>query len=289
MKHADLHTHSTHSDGTDTVEKVVETARERGIDCVAVTDHDTLHRENDERVKEAGDVELINAAEIKCEIEGEKIEILSYFLETSDPELQDLVEKIDRLRRDRMEEMVRKLNDEIESEVLIGDVEEKAEGPLARPHLARVLVDKGEAGSVSEAFEKYIAEDRPAYVPTKKLKAGEVIETVHENGGATSLAHPGRSLTRENADRLVGKLAETGLDGIEVRYSYGALDRDHEIEINFREEKAGELADGHDLIRTGGSDSHGTESEKDYVGNVELPYSQVEKMKERARSRGSEL
>ena len=112
------------------------------------------------------------------------------------------------------------------------------------------------------------------------MDAKDVIETVHENGGVTSLAHPGRSLTAEEANEKVEKLAELGLDGIETFYSYKALDRNHSIKIHFREEKSRELAEKHDLIKTGGSDSHGTESEKDYIGEVELDYSQVEKLKE---------
>lgn len=283
MKKADLHMHSTASDGTDSVEKVTEVAKERGIDCIAITDHDTLHKENSQRVKEINGVELINAAEIKCEIDGTKIEILSYFLDTSDEELQALIDRIDELRKERMEEMVEKVDSMIDEELSLGDVEEQAEGALARPHLARALLEKNVVGSVSEAFEKYIGDDCKGYVPTKKLEAKDVIEKVQENGGATSLAHPGRNLEVEEADEKVEKLSELGLDGIEVFYSYDALDRDHSITINFREDRADELAERHDLIKTGGSDSHGTESEKDYIGNVELDYSQVEKLKGKAR------
>ncbi|MFB6207745.1 MAG: PHP domain-containing protein, partial [Candidatus Nanohaloarchaea archaeon] len=282
MKDADLHTHSTASDGTDSVYTVVETARERDIDCVAITDHDTLHEELDFRVEQRGDVELINGAEIKAEIDGTKIEILSYFLDTSDPGLKELTERIEELRVERMQEMVERVNQVIEPELTMDDVEKEADGTLARPHLAKALKRKGLVDTVSEAFEKFIGNNCEGYVPTKKLPAEEVIERVHENGGVTSLAHPGRDL-KGDEDEKVGKLADMGLDAIEVPYSYDRLESEHSIPIHFKEARARELAEKHDLLVSGGSDSHGTESQKDYIGNVRLDYEKVEKLKQKAR------
>ncbi|MFB6192793.1 MAG: PHP domain-containing protein [Candidatus Nanohaloarchaea archaeon] len=288
MKYADLHTHSTHSDGTDSIEEVVEVARERGFNAVAVTDHDTLHEGLDFRVKDFDGVELVNAAEIKAEIDGTKIEILSYFLDTSDENLLALTDRIEELRVERMQEMVDKVNDMVEPRVSIEDVEEEAEGPLGRPHLAKVLEKKDVVESVSKAFDRFIGDDCEGYVATKKLSAEEVINTVRENGGVTSLAHPGRDLG-EDAEEKVEKLSELGLDAIEVPYSYDRLENEHGIEMYFKEGKAREIAEKFDLLVSGGSDSHGTGSEKDYIGNVKLEYEKVEKLKERARSRGSQV
>ncbi|MFB6204072.1 MAG: PHP domain-containing protein [Candidatus Nanohaloarchaea archaeon] len=286
MKEADLHTHSTASDGTDSVDTVVETARERDIDCVAITDHDTLHEELEFRVEKRNGVELINGAEIKAEIDEMKIEILGYFLDPSDPGLKQLTEKIRDLRVERMQEMVERVNEVIEPELVMEDVREHTEGALGRPHLGMALRDKDVVDTVSEAFEEYIGDGQHGYVATKKLPAEEVIQQIHENGGVASLAHPGRDLY-EKEDEKVGKLAGMGLDAIEVPYSYERLEKDHSIDMHFRETRAEELADSYGLLVSGGSDSHGTESGKDYIGNVRLDYGKVEKLKERARSRGT--
>lgn len=282
MSYADLHTHTTHSDGTDSVETVVETARERGFDAVAITDHDTLHEELDFRSEEWDGIELISAAEVGARIDGTDIEILGYFLKTSCPHLLELTDRIEELREERMKEMVEKVDEMIDPELAMEDVRANADGTLARPHLAKALKQKGVVDTVSEAFDEFIGDEQPGFVATKKLSAEEVIQRIHENGGVASLAHPGRDLEND-PDETVAKLADLGLDAIEVPYSYDRLEGEHNIEMYFKEDRAKELAEENDLLISGGSDSHGTESEKDYIGNVKLEMEKVEKLRERSR------
>lgn len=279
QKVADLHLHTTSSDGTDSVKEVIEVAKERGLDCIALTDHDVLHKGLKFRSKEFGDLEVINGCEIKAEIAGIKIEVLGYFLDTSNSNLQRLIEKIDRFRVKRMEEMVQNVNKVVEPEVTLEHVKKVSEGSLARPNLAKVMVNKGVVESVAEAFEKYISKEKSCYVKTKKLPAKEVIQAVHKDGGVTSLSHPGRNLPEGRAEELISKLVKYGLDALEVNYPYDLIGKANSEEINFTSGKVKVLADKFNLLKTGGSDSHGTNSDKDFLGEVKIPYNRVKALK----------
>ncbi len=152
-----------------------------------------------------------------------------------------------------------------------------------RPHIADALHEAGVVETPAEAFEEYIGEDCEAYIPTPKQDAEKVIETVLDDGAVPVLANPGRDLEEDEAEDVVEELVNYGLKGIEVVYS-----REHKIEngfdVNFAEDKCRELAENYGLIQTGGSDCHGSGSYKYLIGSVELPYSQVEKLKKRVQA-----
>ncbi|MDY6778860.1 MAG: PHP domain-containing protein [Candidatus Nanohaloarchaea archaeon] len=276
---ADLHLHTTASDGTDSVEERVSDASERGFDAIAVTDHDTINRSMEDRVEHRQGVEVICGSEIKAGLDGTKVEVLGYFLQPDDERLNELFDRIRRYREERMREMVRKVNAETDATISYEEVAAKADTSIGRPHLASVLVEHGEADSISDAFARFIGSDQPAYVATEKVAVGEVIETVHDAGGIASLAHPGRSLERENAEEQVERLVELGLDAIEVPYTY---DRMEVGRYAFTAEYAAELAARFDLPVTGGSDCHGSRSDKYFLGDVRLPYRHVRRLKELA-------
>lgn len=276
---ADLHMHTTASDGTDTVEKRVKDAKQKDLSCIAITDHDTINSDLKERKKDIGGLKLVTGSEIKAGLRGEKIEILGYFLDPSDSGIQNLFEKIKEYRETRMRKMVDKINGLIDKHIELKTVMEKANTSVGRPHLARTLVEKGIVEDVGEAFDQYISMGGPGYVPSEKADAGEVIDVIHENGGVASLAHPGRSLKEEKAYDMVEDLAKKGLDAIETSYTYDIQDRD----FNFRVEKAMEIAKNLDLLPTGGSDCHGSESFKYFLGEVRFPYKHVKKLWERSK------
>lgn len=270
--------HTTASDGSDSVDDRVRQAAEQDIDCIAVTDHDTMNDELTDRVEVREGVEVITGAEIKAGLDGHKVEILGFFLDPSDDRLQEVFGTIARYRRERMEEMVERVNGMIDGSIAYEDVAAHADGTIARPHIAQVLVDRGVVDSVGAAFDEYIGEDCDGYVETEKIDAADVIEVVHDNGGAASLAHPGRSLDPERADEQVGELVRAGLDAIEVPYTYDQLG---EGRYSFGAARAMELATDHGLLMTGGSDCHGSDSGKFFLGDVRLPYRHVEALKER--------
>ncbi|MDY6788769.1 MAG: PHP domain-containing protein [Candidatus Nanohaloarchaea archaeon] len=274
---ADLHMHTTASDGTDTLSERVEDAKDKNLSCIAITDHDTINPDLEGRKKKIKGVRVVTGAEIKAGLDGNKIEVLGYFLDPEGEEINELFQRIKQYRKDRMKKMVDKINDLIQEEIKLEEVLERAETSVGRPHLARTLKEKGVVESTGEAFSKYISNEGPAFVPSEKVDAKEVIRIVHENGGVTSLAHPGRSLTSENAYDMVEKLVKRGLDGIEVSYTYDLQDRD----FSFGVSRADEIAQNLGLIPTGGSDCHGSKSSKYFLGEVRLPYPYVKKLWEK--------
>lgn len=282
MKKADLHLHSVASDGTDTIEERLEQAKDRNLDGIAVTDHDTISSELEKRARVAENgVELIAGAEINCEIEDVGIEILGYFIDPNDKELHRMFDRLRDFRRARMEEMLFRLNGDLDVGIEYEDVARYADGPVGRPHLANALVEEDVVDKPGEAFNLYIGDNCPYYVETEKLGAREVISRIHANGGVSSLAHPGRDLTKENADDIIEKLVDLGLDAIEVPYTYKHK-IDQGYDINFGVKHARELADKHELLVTGGSDCHGSNSDKYNIGRIALPYEHVEELRQLA-------
>jgi predicted metal-dependent phosphoesterase TrpH len=283
---ADLHLHTPTSDGTDDILDRVAQASDYGLEKIAITDHDSINEKLEGRTREIEGVEVITGAEIKCEIDGEGIEILGYFLEPSDSELYDLFEKMSNNRVNRMEDMIERVNDGEEINLSFEDVNQYSEGTIGRPHLAQTLIDKSVAEDMDDAFSKYIGEDAPTnyYVETEKLDAGKVIDAVRENGGATSLAHPGRDLKSGEADEKVKSLVSEGLDAIEVPYTYQHK-RQEGYGINFGIQRAYDLAKENDLVISGGSDCHGEQSDKYNIGKIRLENDNVETLRQIARSR----
>jgi predicted metal-dependent phosphoesterase TrpH len=283
-KKADLHMHTTASDGTETLEKRIKDAKEKGLDAIAVTDHDTFNKglEKTKFIAENG-LEVITGAEFKCQIKGHKIEILGYFLDPEEEKMKKLISELSKRRKERMEKFVNNLNDSYSLGLEFEDILERSEGNVGRPHLAEALIDKGVVDSFQEAFEKFIGSEKDEYVAVEKIDAKKVIDTVHENGGVTSLAHPGRSLTVESCEKVLRDLKDIGIDGLEVDYTYEEKRGLDSYSINFGVEKASELAKKFDLIETGGSDCHGSNSDKYFLGNIEVPYSQVQKLEKASR------
>mgnify|MGYP006274967747 CR=1 FL=1 len=286
--YADLHMHTTASDGSDSVEQRISQADDEDLRAIALTDHDAINNFLEHRVfkdEETG-VQVITGAEIKCEIDGTGIEILGYFLDPGSETVGDVLETNSELRDERIREMVGNVDEIIDYDFSEEEVFDRVEGNPGRPHVAEALADAEEVTSVEtigDAFDKYIGEECPAYLPTPKLDAETVIEAVLDDGGVPVLAHPGRDLDEDEADSVVEKLSECGLKGLEVQYSW-----DHKIEndygISFAEEKCRDLADEYGLIPTGGSDCHGSETDKYLIGSVKLDYSQVERLAEDAEA-----
>lgn len=284
MKTADLHLHTPQSDGTDTVAERVADANERDISCLAVTDHDVMPTMLDDRVQVIDGVEVIAGAEFKTRVDGRNIEILAYFIDPTSDALHDLASRIQERRKERMETMIGSINDAEGTDITLDEVGAHAERTIGRPHLAAVLVDRGLVDSVGEAFAEYIGDDCPHYVATDTVPAAEVIERVQADGGVVSLAHPGRSLPEDAADDAVAELVDAGLDAIEVFYTYDKL-QESGRDVHFTAKRSQELADQFDLVETGGSDCHGSESDKYYLGSVSVPYRCVERLKEIRQSR----
>ena len=264
---ADLHLHTTASDGTSTVDERVEQARDRGLDAIAVTDHDRIPDELGGRLERRGDVELVTGVEVRADCLDTKVEVLGYFVDPESRDLEEVLSTARRYRRERNREMVERLAEatglDLEYDVLVASVE----GGLGRPHLAERLVEAGVVDSVGAAFDEYLGRDGYAYVPMERVGHERVLSAIEAADGVASLAHPGR-IRSERVPEMVERLAEAGLDGIEVRYPYGESGPDAYADIGV--EEAAELAAEHDLLETGGSDCHGPGSGKFRIGEVRV-------------------
>ena len=242
----DLHAHTTCSDGTATVAELLQLAVDTGLSTLAITDHDTV----------AGcllaappdGLKVIHGVELSAEHEG-TCHLLGYLIDPHSPCWDQTGGRLRRWRDERNVMIIEKLQGlglpiDLESvRSLAGDA------VIGRPHMARVLLERGAVESVKDAFNKYLATGMPAYVPRRRLSPSDSIGLIHQAGGAAVLAHPYQlRLDDEALAKTVADLAGAGLDGIEVYYSQ------HTPEMV---EQYGRLADRHGLIRTCGSDYHG--------------------------------
>lgn len=279
-KYLDLHMHTTASDGTDAVQDRIEQAEKFGLDAIAITDHDTINEELEKRSFTAENgVEVVTGTEIKCEIDGVKIEILGYFVDPEDKDIKNIFTQLSENRVERMAEMVNRLNSQLEEEIQLEEVLNREEETPGRPHLAKTLVDKGIADDMEHAFKEFIGSDSDAYVEVEKLPAKDVIKAIHNSCGVAVLAHPGRSLKKEKAVELIGKLVRRDLDGLEVQYTYRQKVQLPSYNVFFTEVYANKMAELYDLIPTGGSDCHGSKSDKFNIGKVKMDYESVTRLK----------
>ncbi len=269
MNTVDLHMHSTASDGVLRPAEVVRLAKERGLKTIALTDHDTTDglREAIETGGSLG-LEVIGGLEINSETDIGHMDFLAYGCDVENTAFQDQLLEIRDARVGRAKGMVKKLaalGVPVEWERVLffaGDAQS-----IARPHVARALVEAGHVASIKEAFDKYLEDGGPAYVHRLELKPQEVIDVIHQAGGVIVLAHPGHAHTTH----LIPLLAELGLDGVEVYYS------DHSDE---QKAELLALAEKHKLIVTGGSDFHGDATHAE-LGSVPVPDEVVARLKER--------
>lgn len=274
--YADLHIHTTNSDGTSTVEERVEQAKDRGLKAISITDHDRIPPSLESPRKSYKGIEVVTGVEIRADIFDTKIEILGYYIDPTNDRLNSVLEKVRGYREKRNRKIVDRLTEVTGLDVTYESLNDSVEGSLGRPHLADLLIDEGYVDTVSEAFDEYLAEGGDVYVPMERAPYDEVIKAVHEAGGVTSLAHPGR-IRSGSVPEMTEELVESGLDAIEVWYPYGEVRSDDYADIGVEEAEA--LAEGHSLLKTGGSDCHGPESGKFRIGKVAVTEEQLLKLR----------
>ena len=256
MSKVDLHIHSTASDGSFTPAQVVRHAHLRGLEIIALTDHDSVHG-LDEAFKtieeEKIPLKLIPGIEMSSRyVAGDfrfEIHILGYNIDYKNPELNKKLDDIKEERRERNKEMLG-LFSQFGYYFDIEELEKRYNGStITRMHIAQFLLDEGLIKTKREAFGKYIGVKAPCYVPRVLLKPEDAFKLIIDYGGIPVLAHPVQyKLTPSLYDEMVEDLKENGLKGIEAIYtSNTAAD-----ERFFKR-----LEKDHDLFVTGGSDFHG--------------------------------
>jgi len=276
---ADLHIHSTASDGRLTPAEVVQEAAERGLKFMSLTDHDTVDgiALALAAVQSFPGLKLIPGVEISTDIPQGEAHVLGYFIDYTDRELLETLERFRNSRLKRAQGMVAKL-DKLGIHLDWPRVQQIAgDSVMGRPHIAQAMLEKGYIDSFKQAFTDYIGHDGPAYVEREKMTPAEAVTLIIKARGLAVLAHP---FTVNEPEALIIELKAAGLTGIETYYD------------GYSDEEIGRLvaiAQKNNLIATGGSDYHGIDSSETDIGGIDLPLASVEKLIAKAKKINPEL
>jgi predicted metal-dependent phosphoesterase TrpH len=268
---ADLHIHTYYSDGKYSPSELLSKVKETGLSCIAITDHDNVDG-IDEAIfngKELG-IEVIPGVELSSDLRGKEVHVLGYFIEYRNPELLAYLKSFRNLRIKRAEKIVEKLN-ELKVPLRMSNVLEKAKGnaSIGRPHIAFALMEENYVDNYSEAFIKYIGDNKPAYEKKPNVSTKEAIQLIANSGGLSFIAHPGRTMR----DDLVIEIMELGVDGFEVYHPSHTSE-----DIRYFHAIAGQYF----LLESGGSDFHGGRMNDDSVlGCFGVSEMKVDEMKHR--------
>jgi predicted metal-dependent phosphoesterase TrpH len=277
----DLHSHTNESDGTFTPEELVDLAMERGIEALAISDHDTFAGFDQALpVARSRGLDLVCGIELSTRVPGTKVRtvhLLGYFLHRPPAaEFREWLGELIAGRRDRNQRLIESLHQQ-GIDIELADVEKLGRTLTGRPHFARLLIQKGYVRSFDEAFRRYLGELAPSYVERYAPYVKAAIQRVVEAGGLPVLAHPIRLGFRdtEAEEKFIVDLRDAGLRGIEVFHS------DH----GPREvERYAGIARKYNLAVSGGSDFHGEVKPQislgtGYDGNLNIPKSVLESLR----------
>lgn len=256
--YADLHTHTRCSDGEQSPEVLVERAAKRGLQVLAVTDHDTVEGISPAATAaEKQGLHFVSGIELSVTLDEREIHLLAYGIDPGHSGLKRHLEAMQAARRDRVWTIVERLRGQgidAEDEQLRADV--ASVHAVGRPHVAAALVRGGYVETERAAFEQYLGEGTPGDVAKPAFPAPDALALIHDAGGVGVLAHPGHW----TSGRQVRRLVEAGLDGLET------IHPSHDPSLRGYYER---LARSYDLLATGGSDYHGrTDADERHLGTV---------------------
>jgi predicted metal-dependent phosphoesterase TrpH len=272
---ADLHLHTTASDGTQEISELVKRAAACGLSAIAITDHDTISPALTERVTEIQGIEVITGVEIKVDYDGLRGELLGYFIDPQAASLQALFSSLQRARQERMQRMVKRCIEYLKIDITFEEVRALTTGSVGRPHLAQILVEKGLASSLNEAFQQHLKTGKPCYVSLEKPSYREAVHAISDAGGVAVIPHP-CLMEVEDWGRFLQMVHAANIAGIEAFYPYESANGNLSIDPD----ELRELAEKYGFLLTGGSDDHGPSSVKETLGAIQLPYHYVEALKQ---------
>jgi predicted metal-dependent phosphoesterase TrpH len=281
----DLHLHTTASDGRLSPAQLVARAKSSGLTTIAVTDHDTVAAIAEATdVARAAGIRVVAGIEVTAVDDGRDVHMLGYFFDPRSEPLAAVLEHQRALRVSRVREIgarLAALGMVIDVESVLLSAAARPGSSVGRPQVARELVRAGYVASVQDAFDKWLATGRPAFITRTGPSPAAIVDAIHEAGGLASMAHPG--VTRR--DELIGPLAEHGLDAIEVYHSdHSPEDQQHYLTIAKRR----------NLLVSGGSDFHGEDpaeaakpgrARRAILGVVSLPPADFAALEQRVRPR----
>jgi predicted metal-dependent phosphoesterase TrpH len=243
---ADLHTHTTCSDGTLTPSQLLYLSHEMGLSGLSITDHDTISAYTSDLfvLAESLKIRLKTGVELSAGYQGESVHVLGYSFPWDSEVMKDFCDQHQKRRHHRTLAMLEKLRLEgilIEEKDLVG------EGTIGRPHIAEQMVIKGYVKTMKEAFQRYLGDQQSCYVMGEIFSVQETIDVIHSVGGKAFLAHP--ALIKGH--RTLNNLLAMNFDGLESDYGNFSLD----VKERWRK-----VAKQYKLLTSGGSDFHGSRS-----------------------------
>ncbi len=279
MKKADLHIHTTASDGRLTPVEVVEEAATRNLGTISITDHDTIKgMEEACAAAEKAGIELIPGVEITADFNGRECHLLMYGFSPEDKIVRKFLREQQKIRVYRARRIVGNLN-RLGFDISFDEVLARAgmAASIARPHIASVMVEKGYAGNTREVFMRYLGNDRPAYFKCEYQPVAEIAGLAQQAGGVLILAHPGFCYSDGDLETMLN----AGIDGVEYVHP------SHPYQL---QKKYYEWAVKHDLLVSGGSDYHGYRYDDDCnMGTVAVSMQEAAEIREAALRRQQTL
>lgn len=279
-EYVDLHVHSVKSDGTLTIPELLSYAVKKGLKAMALTDHDTIDGIDEIRAEAAKDInapEIVNGVELSTDTDGKDIHIVGLFLDHKDPSFTAYLKDFRDSRDDRNRKMCKKLKEGLGMDISLERLREENPGAvITRAHYGKFMYEHGYVKNASEAFERWIGDDRPYFIPREKVPPEKGVEVIRRAHGIPVLAHPLLyKMSMERLEKLVSGLKKAGLAAIETRYTTHTASDTRRLK---------ELAEKFGLMESGGSDFHGkNKPDVDLAvghGNLCVPYEIYERLKE---------
>ena len=269
---ADLHLHTTFSDGALSPSELIERARQAGLTTISITDHDHTGALDEAAAFAASrGIVVIPGVELSTIVGEADVHILGYFINHRDKRLQEYLELFRSERRKRAERIVGKLNGMHLPLTIAAVLRRAGTGSVGRPHIATALVEEGRIGTYQEAFSKYLGFGKPAYEKKYLISPREAIALVAASGGLSFLAHPSTFVT----EKVVQELIDAGIDGIEVVHP------SHSPELVAHYSG---IVSEYFLLASGGSDFHGGKrNDREVIGKYFISTEYVDMMRRRLR------
>lgn len=264
-----MHIHSIHSDGVNTLDEIIERAKARNIDVIAITDHDNVDVINDLSIE--SEVKVIVGTEYSTIYNGENVHLLGYYKKNKpNKNIIDRLKKLENDRVNRANEMLALLDKYYGFKLDFNELINISDGSIGRPKIAELL-SKYYNISYDESFNKYIGNDSPCYIPSSKQRLEDVIDFLHNNDAICVLAHP-----IHYKKTKIEEFINLGIDGIECYYPEHG---------NRYRKKLSNIAKENNLIITGGSDYHDGWQHKNrehgYIGDAYVDEENINKLLER--------
>ena len=261
MIKADFHVHTSSSDGVLSPKEVVFKAYKNNVKYLSITDHDTVSGLDGALVEsQKYDISFIPGIELSTQYNNESIHILGYFKDKSYNN-QNFIQELDKIKNHRIiraQKITKKLDDEFNIKISFEKILKESKDTIARPHIAKAIIDAGYDYSHDEIFDKFIGKDSKAYVPTLKLSTEYGINLLKKYNALVFLAHP--KLIKNTP---IEEFIKMNIDGIESIY-YQNTTEETNYYLN--------LAKEYNLLNSCGSDFHGIQNDTRHgdIGSMEI-------------------